>query len=133
MEEGEPWGVKSPTDVGTGKAKDEKKPLSEIIEVLNDRLGTDFTEEDRLFFEQIKEKAINDETIVQTATANPLDKFELGIKKTIENLMIQRMSDNDNIVTRYMDDKEFQEIVFPVLAKEILKYQTQRNTLYHQE
>ena len=35
---------------GTGKAKEEKAPLSEIIKVLNDRFGTNFTEEDRLFF-----------------------------------------------------------------------------------
>ncbi len=119
MEDGEIYTVKSPTDVGTGKAKDEKKPLSEIIEVLNDRFGTTFTEEDRLFFEQIKEKAVNNETIIQTASANPLDKFELGIKKMIETLMIQRIADNDEIVTKYMDDKEFQEAVFPILAKEI--------------
>ncbi|KXS32137.1 MAG: restriction endonuclease subunit R [Candidatus Gallionella acididurans] len=51
---GEPDGVYSPTDVGTGKAKEEKAPLSEIIQVLNERFGTAFTEEDRLFFEQIK-------------------------------------------------------------------------------
>ena len=75
--------------------------------------------EDRLFFEQIKEKAVVNEKIINTATANSLDKFELGIKKMIESLMIQRISDNDEIVTRYMDDIEFQETVFPLLAKEI--------------
>ena len=58
LSEGEAEGVKSPTEVGTGKAKDEKAPLSEIIEVLNERFGTQFTEEDRLFFQQIKEKAV---------------------------------------------------------------------------
>jgi hypothetical protein len=36
-------------------------PLSEIIEVLNERFGTQFTEEDRLFFQQIKEKACKSE------------------------------------------------------------------------
>jgi hypothetical protein len=35
--EGEPEGVRSPTEVGTGKAKDEKMPLSEIIQILNER------------------------------------------------------------------------------------------------
>jgi type I restriction enzyme, R subunit len=29
----------------------------EIIEILNDRFGTDFTEADRLFFEQVREEA----------------------------------------------------------------------------
>lgn len=121
VREGPPEGVKSPTDVGTGKAKDEKVPLSEIIQVLNDRFGTNFTEEDRLFFEQIKEKAVKDEKVIRTARANPLDKFQLGIRKLIEDLMIQRMADNDKIVIRYMDDQEFQNSAFPILAKEIFE------------
>ena len=51
--------------------------------------------------------------------ANPLDKFQLGIRKLIEDLFIQRMVDNDGIVTRYMDDEAFQNVAFPILAKEI--------------
>jgi len=127
LEDGEIYEVKPPTEVGTGKAKDEKKPLSEIIDLLNDRFGTNFNEEDRLFFEQIKEKAVNNEEIIRTASANPLDKFELGIKKAIEKLMMQRMSDNDEIVTKYMDDKEFQETVFPILAREIYEEIVEEN------
>ena len=120
LHEGEAVGVRSPTDVGTGKAKDEKAPLSEIISVLNDRFGTEFTEEDRLFFEQIKERAIRNDQIIKTAHANPqLEKFQLGIRKLIEEMMIQRMGENDKIVTRYMDDPEFQNSAFPILAKEI--------------
>lgn len=121
LEEGEPYGVKGITESGTGKAEDEKKPLSEIIEVLNTKFGTDFSEEDRLFFEQIKEKAIKDTKIVQTAEANTLDKFQLGIKKIIENLMIQRMSENDEIVSRYMEDIDFQKAAYHVLSEEIYK------------
>ena len=56
--------------LSTGKAKDEKAPLSEIVDVLNERFGTAFTEEDRLFFQQIKEKACNSEQVVRTALAN---------------------------------------------------------------
>ena len=35
--------------------------------------------------------------------------------------MIQRMADNDKIGTRYMDDPEFQNSAFPILAKEIFE------------
>lgn len=121
VREGEAQYVKSPTEVGTGKAEDEKAPLSEIIEVLNERFGTQFSEEDRLFFQQIKEKACNSEQIVQTALANPLDKFELGIRKLVEDLMIERMAENDQIVTRYMADQEFRGSAFPILAREIFE------------
>ena len=92
---------------------------------MNERFGTDFTDEDRLFFEQIKEKACADDRIVQTANANPLDKFELGIRSLIESFMIQRMAENDEIVSRYMDDREFQSTIFPLLAKDI--FETIRN------
>ena len=119
LETGEPYGVKSPTAVGTGKSTDEAKPLSEIIEVINKRFGTDFKEEDRLFFEQIKEKACNDERVIQTAKNNPADKFALGIKSIIKDLMLQRMAENDDIVTRYIDNAEFQQAIFEHLAKEI--------------
>ena len=121
LKEGEDQYIKSPSEVGTGKAKDEKAPLSEIIEVLNERFGTQFSEEDRLFFQQIMEKACNSEQIVRTAMANPLDKFELGIRKLIEDLMIERMGENDKIVTRYMADQEFQGSAFPILAREIFE------------
>jgi type I restriction enzyme R subunit len=118
---GEPSAVYSPTDVGTGKAKEEKTPLSEIIRVLNERFGTTFTDEDRLFFDQIKSRATNNSQVIQTAMANPLDKFQLGVRKLIEELMIQRMAENDKIVTRYMDDGDFQRTAFPILAKEIFE------------
>jgi type I restriction enzyme R subunit len=116
---GEPEGVKSPTDVGTGKAKEEKAPLSEIIKVLNERFGTNFTDEDRFFFEQIREKATANEQVVKLRRANPFDKFQLGLRQLIENMMVQRMTDNDKIVSRYMDDKEFGEAAFTVLSKAI--------------
>ena len=35
--------------------------------------------------------------------------------------MMQRVADNDKIVTRYMDDQEFQNSAFPILAKEIFE------------
>lgn len=113
------YGVKSPTEVGSRKAKDEKAPLSEIIELLNERFGTNFTEEDRLFFEQIKEKAASHPQVIQLRQANPFDKFQLGLRKLIEDLMIQRMGENDKIVTRYMDDKAFESVAFAVLSKVI--------------
>ena len=119
LREGDPEGVKSPTDVGTGKAKEEKAPLSEIIKVLNDRFGTNFTDEDRFFFEQIREKATSSEQVIKLRRANPFDKFQLGMRQLIEDMMVQRMADNDKIVTRYMDDKEFGNAAFDVLSRAI--------------
>ena len=35
--------------------------------------------------------------------------------------MIERMGENDKIVTRYMADQEFQGSAFPILAREIFE------------
>jgi len=114
------WPVlESPTDVGSSKAREEKAPLSEISEVLNGRFGSQFTEEDRLFFQQIKEKACKDQQVIETALGNPLDNFAPGIQKPSESFKIERMTENDQIVTRYIGDRDFQSWAFPILAREI--------------
>ena len=43
----------------------------------------------------------------------------VNIRKLIEDLMIERMGENDKIVTRYMADRDFQASAFPILAREI--------------
>jgi len=96
-------------------------PLSEIIDALNQRFGTDFAEEDRLFFVQIKEKACKNEDIIAIARANELDLFNVGIRQMIDDLMMERHSENDQIVSNYIDDKNFQEIAFPILARAIYR------------
>ena len=113
--------VTSPTEVGTGNPEEDLAPLSEIIERLNERFGTDFTDEDRLFFEQVKARAVRNERVRRTALANTLDKFSLGIRPEIEKLMMERMGENDALVTRYVSDKDFQNIAFEVLAREIFE------------
>lgn len=111
--------VKTPDEVGTGRSEEDKAPLSEIIEKLNDKFGTKFTDEDRLFFEQVKERAVRSEEIRETARANPLDKFSLGIREVVGRLMIERMGENDALVTRYMSDPDFQEVAFADLSRAI--------------
>ncbi len=111
--------TKRRADVDTDGVDQIRARLSEIIKVLNDRLGTNFTSEDRLLFAQIRERAVNDEQIIRLRRANPLDKFQLGLKSLLEKLMMQRMADNDQFVTRYLEDKQFGEAAFDVLSRAI--------------
>ena len=104
-------GVTSPTAVGTGDPEEDKAPLSEIIERLNDRFGTDFTESERLFLQQVQNDAMNREDIRSIAEANSFDKFGLGVQELIEEMMIDRMAENDALVARYLSDPEFREVV----------------------
>lgn len=111
--------IKSPVDVGTRMAKDDEAPLSEIIEVLNERFGTQFTKADQLLFEQFVEAAKLDDEVVQRARANALDNFAIAMKTKVEGLMIDRMDQNQEIVTRYLNDAQFQDVAFRLLVKRI--------------
>ena len=64
------------TEAGIKRATEEKAALSEIIDVLNDRFGTEFEEADRLFFEQIEAELMGDATLQTQAKVNKLDTFK---------------------------------------------------------
>ena len=116
---GEPGAVYSPTEVGTHKAKDDDAQLSEIIEVLNERFGTEFKADDQILFDQFIAAAKLDDEVVQRANANPLDNFALAMKSKVEGLMIDRMDQNQEIVTRYLNDPQFQDVAFRLLVRRI--------------
>ena len=109
----------SPTEVGTGNPEEETAPLSEIIRTLNDRFGTNLTDEDRLFFEQVKERAVRDEEVRRTAKVNRFDNFALHVKGMIDRLMVERRSANNQLVDQYMTNRDYKEVVFGLLAKAV--------------
>ena len=115
----EPVALKGPTAVGTRQAREVDAPLSEIIDVLNERFGTEFTHADQLLFDQFIQQAKEDSDVVERAMANPFDNFELAMKPKVENLMIDRMDQNQEIVNRYLNDAEFQSAAFKEIVKRV--------------
>jgi type I restriction enzyme R subunit len=93
-------------------------PLSQLIDVVNERFGTDFNQADQLFFDQIVEAAMTDDGLRQAAVVNPEDKFELVFKNLLETLFVERMDQNEEIFVRYMNDVPFQKIVTTWMASE---------------
>jgi type I restriction enzyme R subunit len=92
--------------------------LSQLIDVVNERFGTDFNRADQLFFDQIVEAAMTDEGLRQAAAVNPSDKFELVFKHLLENLFVERMDQNEEIFVRFMNDVPFQRVVTAWMAAE---------------
>jgi type I restriction enzyme R subunit len=119
LSEGEAYPLKGPTDVGSGGVKDEEVTLSSLIERLNERFGTDFTEADQLFFDQIRASAENDETIAEAARANNFANFAAYLERMLDVLFIARMEGNEEIFSRVMTDAEFRSAAHEHLAREI--------------
>jgi type I restriction enzyme, R subunit len=121
LKEGDGRALDGPAEVGTGLVREESVALSRLIDIVNDRFGTDFNQADQLFFDQIVEAAITDEVLKQAAEVNPGDKFELVFKNLLETLFVERMDQNEEIFGKFMNDKAFQKVVTNWLASEVYK------------
>ena len=121
LSEGETYPLKGPTDVGTGQVRDEDVALSSLIDRLNERFGTDFTEADQLFFDQIRVSAENDESIAEAARANNLMDFTAYLDRRLDELFIGRMEGNEEIFKRVMRDNKFRSAAHEHLAWEIFQ------------
>ena len=110
-----------PREVGSGVVREQPVPLSRLIDVVNERFGTDFTDADQLFFDQIVEAALLDDGLRQAANANPEDKFALVFDRVLESLFVERMDHNEDIFARFMSDKGFQKLVGGWLVSEVYK------------
>ena len=118
LHDGEARPLDGPTEVGSGLVRPQPVPLSQLIDIVNERFGTDFNQADQLFFDQIVEAAMADDGLRQAAAVNPGDKFELVFKSLLENLFVERMDQNEDIFVRFMNDAPFQKIVTTWMASE---------------
>jgi type I restriction enzyme R subunit len=118
LQDGEARRLDGPTEVGSGLVRTQPVPLSQLIDVVNERFGTDFNQADQLFFDQIVEAAMANDGLRQAAAVNPGDKFELVFKNLLETLFVERMDQNEEIFVRYMNDVPFQKIVTAWMASE---------------
>ena len=109
------------SELGTKKAKEEKAELSKIINVLNDKFGTDFTDADKLFFDQIEEDCIADEKLSIQAKNNSIDNFKYGFEEAFVGKVIDRMDQNEDIFKKIMDNKGFRKVVEHYIMKKVYK------------
>ena len=117
-EEGELSGVK---EAGVRYQKDEFAPISQIIEVLNDKLGTDFNTADQLFFDQIEEEMVQDEALAKQAQSNTKENFKYGFEDKFMDVVIERMEQNQELFTKLMDDEKMASLVKSMLLDRVFK------------
>jgi type I restriction enzyme R subunit len=118
LQDGDARRLDGPTEVGSGLVRPQPVPLSQLIDIVNERFGTDFNQADQLFFDQIVEAAMADDGLRQAAAVNPGDKFELVFRNLLERLFIERVDQNEEIFVRFMNDAPFQKIVTAWMASE---------------
>ena len=121
LSQGEADPLKGPTDVGTGRRRIQTSLCPRLLTQLNERFGTDFTEADQLFFDQVRATAERDEKIVEAAKANSEANFSAYFGRVLDDLFIQRMDGNEEIFNRVMSDKQFRAVAQDHLTQEVYR------------
>lgn len=110
-----------PTEVGTTRGDDEAASLSEIIQRINEKFGTDFTDADALFLQQVEEDLVADAKLVEQAKQNTRDNFRYGFEEVFLDKLIGRMDANEEMFTKLMDDEQFARDVKEFLLKKVYR------------
>ncbi|MDQ0159745.1 type I restriction endonuclease subunit R [Alkalibacillus salilacus] len=117
----------SPTEFGAGSSQEEEtERLSSIIERLNERFGTEFTETDKLSYEQIKEDIISNDDLTQKARVNTKDNFKFSYEEAFLDVVIDRMSQNEKFFMKMLEDQDFKKTVMNVMFDEVYQEMTTR-------
>ena len=112
--------VYGPTEVGTGGGKEEHtSPLSEIIKVINDKYGTDWTGEDRLLFEQIAGDMAASETLAEKIRANTKEQVKPVFEAEAMKAFVNRHGRNEKIVGDFMQDANLRKLIIAALLDDV--------------
>lgn len=104
LEQGDP--LPNDKHAGKGKKDDEKAPLSELIEKLNDRFGTEFGDMDKVLMQFVADME-NDENLRAQAQNNSVEHFKFPFNDAFMGVVVDRMIQNKEFCERILDDEKF--------------------------
>ncbi|MDO6654996.1 type I restriction endonuclease [Anaerobacillus sp. 1_MG-2023] len=110
----------TPSQYGSAAGREEEKErLSSIIDRMNDRFGTEFTEVDKLSRDQIVEDMKANEDLAQKAKSNTKDNFKFSFNRTFMDFVINRMQNNEQFFMKILEDNEFKEFLMEDMIDEV--------------
>ena len=99
---------------------EEIEPLSQIIFELNERFGTDFTDEDKVFIEQLEEKLAGDVALEASVRVNPPENARLTFDHVVNDKLQEMINSNFKFYKQVTDDQEFSKVFFNWLFERYL-------------
>jgi len=103
----------NPDEGVTQPKEEEKSPLSEIIEYINDNFGCDFTKEDkvRYFAEDMEKRLVSNESLKQAFNTeiNSKDNIRLAFNNFFDDTLIDMLASNKAMFRVINEDEEFSD------------------------
>lgn len=97
-----------PKDEGGTKPED-IEPLSAIIKELNERFGTDFTEDDKVFIRQLEQRLANDPALEASIKVNPPEDARLTFNQVVNDKLQDMVDSNFKFYKQITDNEDFAE------------------------
>ncbi len=116
------YNVKSPTDIGTGKAHDPKKEtLAEVIERLNELFGAEVGDEHKLRWVNGIADRVESHSVMHQIRSNSPDQVMHGsFPQVLTDIVMDDMSQNGSLAMQVLEDDrkrdEFARLILRVLT-----------------
>tara|TARA_Y100000296_G_scaffold26795_1_gene31472 strand:+ start:4274 stop:7387 length:3114 start_codon:yes stop_codon:yes gene_type:complete len=125
---GESTPVYGVTEAGTGGGHEpEQSPLSKVIKVVNEKYGTDWTDEDRLLFEQIAGDMAANEGLAEKMRANTKEQVKPVFESEVMKAFVSRIGRNEKIVDDFSQDEALRKLIIAALLDDV--YQRAKDTV----
>lgn len=98
---------------GEGKHQtsvEEQEALSQIIRDLNERFGTDFTEEDTVFIKELEGRLKDNQALTASVRSSPPENARLSFDYVVTDQLQDMIDTNFKFYKRITDDKEFGDL-----------------------
>lgn len=105
-------GVLTPVEsAGTARKADEQlELLSRILSNINEKLGTEFTEMDKVLAQMAADFA-NDSDLTKKAQANAIENFKFPFEAAFDVVVVQRMMQNDEFFRTLLSNAELSKML----------------------
>jgi type I restriction enzyme R subunit len=97
------------------------EPLSQIVKELNERFGTDFADEDKVFIQQLEQKLAGDEALRLSVRTNTEENARLTFDHVLNDRLQDMIDTNFKFYKRITDDKQFGKFFLDWLFERFLK------------
>jgi len=105
---------------GVGGKEKKQDSLSVIIDKMNEKFGTSFSEQDKVL-EQMKHDFANDEKIVNAAKANDKSLFNYLYEQKFKDVAVNRYEENDKFFMSLFSDEEKMNFIMNMMSEVIFK------------
>jgi type I restriction enzyme R subunit len=85
------------------------EPLSAILKELNERFGTDFTEDDKVFIRHLEERLAGDSALEVSVKVNPPENARLTFDHVASDKIQELIDTNFKFYKQINDDAEFEK------------------------